>query len=273
MTLSTRQRHLQSAFGLAMMACGLGLGSAAIGSTQAATPRYCANFEFLNNTGQDVNGLHLRLKGIPNVSSTYIGPFNPFGAPDLTSGYDSAHDVYLLNFSNGTAPDGDTVLVGFCSNAPFVELDPSTAQPNFYWSLDGNQALPNPLFTGVWWEWSFPAHLRIHVLNGQPFLTLLTHLNLLDGGIALTLDDLNEDAMGSMPAVSSFLETPQTLAANSDTLFEIGFGTNNAPMLEWYHPYVLQAVLTDTDDLGNATRLYAQALAPFAALHLPIIAK
>ena len=123
-------------------------------------------------------------------------------------------------------------------------------------------------------------HLRIHVLNGQPVPRLLTLLDLLDGGVALTLDDLNEDAVGSMPAVSSFLETPQILAENSETLFDIGFGINippgphaNAPLLEWYHPYVLHAVLTDTDDLGNAARLYSQALAPLASLYLPLVSK
>ena len=74
----------------------------------------------------------------------------------MTSGYDSPQDVYVLNFSNGTVPDGDTVRTGFCSDVPFVRLDPAAAQTSFYWTLDGIRVLPNPLFTGVWWEWSFP---------------------------------------------------------------------------------------------------------------------
>ena len=279
------------AFSLTLIAGGLALWIVLFDFTRA-TPtwaigrpsvdnalRYCANFDFMNNTGQDVDGLHLRLQGIKVVSNTYIGPENPFGAPDPTSGYDAAHDVYQLNFSNGTALNNDLVHLGLCSAAPILKLDPSTSPLNFYWTQGASQVLPNPLFAGLQWEWTTPSHLRIHIVNGQAITLTLTMLNLLDGGNPLTLDDLKNDAVANLPEVLALLDTPQTLGPQSDSFFDVFFNANNqtippntAPLLEVNHPYIIQAELA-ADDSGNGTHLFAQGLSPQVSLYLPLIAK
>jgi hypothetical protein len=244
------------------------------------TLRYCANFDFLNNTGQDVDGLHLRLQGIKVVSNTYTGPDNPFGAPDASSGYDAAHDVYQLNFISGTVHSNDLVHLGLCSAVPILKLDPSTSPLNFYWTQGASQVLPNPLFAGLQWDWSSPSHLRIHIVNGQAITLTLTTLKLLDGGNPLSLDDLKNDSIANLPEVLELLDTPKDLAPQSDSFFDVFFTTanqtippNTAPLLEVNHPYILQAQLAAADDPGNTTNLFAQGLSPQNTLYLPIIEK
>lgn len=242
--------------------------------------RYCSNFDFLNNTGQDVNGLRVRLQGIKAVSDAYNGPDNPFGLPDGTSGYDSATDVYRLNFSGGTALDSDLVHIGLCTDSPLLTLDQQTSSPNFTWTVNGNPVSPKPLFTGLQWEWTTPSHLRVHIINGQPFTMTLNTLNLLDGGVALMLDDLKGDAIGSLPAVMFLIDAPQTLAPHSESFFDVFFSTsrpirqpNAVPLLEVNHPYVIQAEIAAEDDPWNTAHLYAQGLSPQNTLYLPIIEK
>ena len=53
--------------------------------------RYCYNWDFLNNTGDDANGLRIRLAGIQTVTDIYTGTLNTFGEPDSGSGYISRH--------------------------------------------------------------------------------------------------------------------------------------------------------------------------------------
>lgn len=244
------------------------------------TLRYCANFDFLNNTGLDVNGLHVRLNGVKNIGSTYTGPDNPFGLPDASSGYITATNIYQLNFIGGTVFASDLVHIGLCTDAPVLLLDQQTGLPNFYWTQDGSQVLPNPLFTGLQWDWLTPSNLRIHIVNGQPITFTLNTLTLLDAGVPLALDDLNDAGVGGLPAVQDWLATPQILAPLSDSFFDITFSTNRpsrspsaAPLLEPNHPYVLQAVLAPEDDPGNSIHLFAQGLSPQIALYLPIITK
>ena len=254
--------------------------SARAAPTIANTTRYCSNFDFLNNTGQDVNGLHVRLKGVKNIGSTYNGPDNPFGTPDNTSGYITATDTYNLNFSGGTAFDSDLVHIGLCSDAPVLLLDQQSGLLNFYWTQDVTQVLPNPLFTGLQWEWLSPSQLRIHVVNGQPYTTTLVALNLLDAGVPLTLDDLKDESINNLPAVLIIIDTPQTLAPQSESFFDISFSPSrptklsSAPaLLVSNHPYVVQADLAVGDDLGNTARLFAQGLSPQISLFLPLITR
>jgi hypothetical protein len=240
--------------------------------------RYCSNFDFLNSTGQDVNGLQVRLQGIKNIGSAYNGPDNPFGLPDASSGYEAATNVYRLNFSGGTAFDADMVHIGLCSDAPVLLLDQQSGLPSFSWTNNGNPVLPNPLFTGLQWEWITPSHLRIHIVNGQTITATLNMLNLLDSDTALSLDDLKPDTIGSMPTVLILVDTPQVLAPQSDSFFDITFALNRptrqpnaAPLLAANHPYIIQAELGFEDDPWNTAHLFAQGLSPQNTLYLPLI--
>src|SRR2546430_8639261 len=77
------------AFGLAVwLLPAMRSQAAALFAPGSATALYCSNWDFVNNTGQDVNDLHVRLKSVRAVNDVYTGALNPFGAP-TTSVYSS----------------------------------------------------------------------------------------------------------------------------------------------------------------------------------------
>ncbi|TMC58149.1 MAG: hypothetical protein E6J26_05400 [Chloroflexi bacterium] len=248
----------------------------------AAPARYCSNWDFVNNTGQDVNDLHVRLQGVTTVSDIYTGTLNPFGA-STTSVYSPTADTYELNFSGATVFDSDRVHIGLCTDTPLLRIgatDPSA----FTWTNNGTTVTPNPLFTGLEWSWQGFNHLQVRVVNEQNVTTTLMALNLLDAENALGLDDLNGDVAAQLPLVLDLLDTPRTLAPQSDSFFDVYFnpGGNTintppyqAPLQEPNHPYVLEAVMNDATDEtnGNTAHLYAQALLPFSRLSLPFISR
>ena len=117
--------------------------------------RYCYTWQVFNGTGQDANDLHVRLQSMVNVSQVYTGSYNTFGPADSSSGYDSAADVYKLNFSNATVAAAETMLVGLCSDHGTLALGASNP-PALYWSADGVPLDPAPLFIGVDWDWRRP---------------------------------------------------------------------------------------------------------------------
>lgn len=238
--------------------------------------RYCSNWDFLNNTGQDVNDLHVRLKSVRSVTDVYTGTLNPFGAPDNTSGYEAATDVYRLNFSGATIYDSDQVQIGLCTDAPLLRLDASSQSP-FVWTKDNTTVTPNPFFAGLEWNWLDPTHLRIRIVNEQPLTMTLMTLNALDAGNVLALDDLNGDVSSQLPLVSELLSTPMTLAPGADSFFDVFFSasanaarSNRPGSLDPNHPYVIEAVMSDANDDGNRVRLYAQSLS-LSMSYLPAI--
>src|SRR5262245_6076834 len=89
-------------------------GSAPAALAAVDDHRYCSNWEFFNNTRQDVNDLHIRLKGVQSVSEIYTGTLNPFGLPDPSSKYITASDVYSMSFSGAWVGESDRVHIGFC---------------------------------------------------------------------------------------------------------------------------------------------------------------
>jgi hypothetical protein len=251
------------------------------------SPRYCYNWDFLNNTGQDANDLHIRLNGIQSISNVYTGVLNPFGAPDASSGYDAGAGVYKLNFSNGTVLNGDMAHIGLCTNQPVLMLPQGPGVPPFTWTLNGQTLSPDPLFAGLAWNWISRTHLRVQLSSDRHVSMTLMALNLLDAGNALELDDLNGNVVGQLQLVSNLAPDPVPLAPGTSSFFDVflvlshagpsqhvaGVPMDSAALLEPNHPYVLEAVLEAEDDSGNTIHLYSQALSPLQAVYLPIARK
>src|SRR5262245_46750252 len=106
------------------------LQAARLAAPSNGSSPYCSTWDFQNNTGQEVNDLHIRLAGVQSVNEVYTGTLNPFGLPDGTSVYDIVADAYKLNFSGAvTVSDSDLVRIGFCANSPLVRLDASGPPP------------------------------------------------------------------------------------------------------------------------------------------------
>ncbi len=245
----------------------------------APPERYCYAWAFMNNTGQDANDLHVRLTGVLTVSSVYMGPENPFGAPDASSGYDAGTGTYSLNFGGATVADGDTAQIGLCTNQPLLALDQAGGTPPFSWTADGVPLATAPLFTGLRWRWLNRNQLEVQLTGDRQVSMTLLSLSLLDAGTKLGLDDLNEAVVSTLPMVGEFAPDPVPLnpgaASTVDVYFEPPVVTgdplaNTAALLEPNHPYVLEAVLSAQDDPGNTVRLYSQTLSPLAAVYVPI---
>ncbi len=159
------------------------------------------------------------------------------------------------------------------ANAPW-----DSNPPPFAWTLNGAVVPPSPLFTGLEWNWPQPQHLRLRVVNEQPFTVTLSTLNLLDAGNMLSLDDLNGEVVGQLPMTLELLQTPLMLAPRADSFFDVFFTlggqttpSDMAPLLEPNHPYVLETDIASADDQGNLAHLYTQVLSPLIPLYLPII--
>jgi hypothetical protein len=269
-----------------LLAVLLWSGSLIPGARAASAPissppeRYCYNWDFLNNTGQDADDLHIRLQGISQVSAVYTGTVNPFGLPDATSGYDAGLGVYNLNFSNGVAYDGDVVHIGLCTDKPALALSQSTTPPPFTWTSQGQPLQPAPLFVGVSWDWQSRTHLRLELHNSQDITLTLWAASLLDPEVPLGLEDLNADVIGMLPAATFLIDDVQMLPPRSSSFFDVFFdptvvvqAPTPAQLREPRHPYVLQAVVSAEDDSGDVAHMYSQALSPPAKVYWPLILK
>lgn len=271
--------------GVALVAFGLAVWllpavrsqAAALLATQSVDPtmRYCSTWDFLNNTGQDVDDLHVRLKSVKNVSDVYTGTLNPFGPP-TTSVYSPTADVYELDFSGATVYDSDRVRIGLCTDSPLLRIGTDTSA--FNWTSGGTPVSPNPLFTGLEWNWQKTGQLTIHVVNEQNMTVTLMALNLLETDNALSVDDLEGDVAAQLPLALELLPDPQTLAPYGFGDFSVSFKPaadvmppDQAPLLETNHAYVVEAVVVDATDDGNTAHLYAQGLSPLARLSLPLV--
>ncbi len=94
---------------------------------------YCYAWDFSNYTGEELDGLTLRLQGQHTVSAVYTETLNPFFG--LDTGYEAGTDSYRLVFTDGLVYDSDPVHVGVCSDLSYARL--STA-PN---ALDWTQGI------------------------------------------------------------------------------------------------------------------------------------
>lgn len=261
----------------ALTGASSGQARAAPAST-AVVSRYCYNWDFLNNTGQDATDLHIRLKGIRIVGEVYTGALNPFGSPDATSGYDVAADVYNLNFSGGVVPSSGMAHIGICTDSPALMLDITSRLPPFYWTMGGQPIPPAPLAFGLMWDWQSRRHLRLTLHNSQQVTVTLTSLNLLAPGEPFGLDDLNPDTVSTLPLATMLIEDIETLPPLSDSFFDVFFDLagatgqpGHAQLLGPLHPYVLVATGEAQDDAGNTFQLFSQTLSPPINLYLPLV--
>jgi len=245
----------------------------------ANASRYCYNWDFLNNTGQDATDLHIRLKGIRTVDELYAGVLNPFGLPDASSGYDASADVYNLNFSGGMVFSSDMAHIGICADSSALVLDPASGLPPFYWTIEGQPISPVPLVFGLTWDWQSRRHLLLTLHNSQNMTITLTALNLLDPGVPLALDDLNPDVVNTLPLATMLIDDVETLAPLADSFFDVFFDSAGAMaqpgytqvLLESLHPYVLEATGEAQDDAGNTFQLFSQTLSPPLNLYFPLV--
>ncbi len=238
-------------------------------SVDPVTERNCYNWDFLNNTGQDPNDLHVRLKGIKNIADVYTGTFNAFGAPDNSSGYNPSAGVYNLNYTGTTVYASDMVHLGICTDSFALRLDQSGGTFPFYWTANQVRVTPDPLFIGVEWGWLGANHLRLHIVNEQNISMTLMALNLLNADSPLTLDDLNNSVVGTLPLAANLAIDPLLLAPHGESFFDVFFAPANLPTRD--QTFVLEVAAATWDDPGNTVHLYAQALAPPLGRFMPVI--
>ena len=235
----------------------------------ASTPS-CYTWDFLNYTGQDATGLVIHLKGIPSITDVYTGVLNPFGAPLSSSGYNSATGVYSLIFGGGVVPDSGMAQIGICTSLPAIRLD--TAQPAFYWVVSGSPASPDPLFAGLDFNWINSNHIQVHLYNEQSITLTAFSFSVLIPSSLLSLDDLNNGVVSTLPMASEQITDPLQLSGGASTTFDIFFNQSNV-QVAFGAPIVLEAVLSPQDDPGNSFHLIVQTSEPFTKVYLPLLNK
>lgn len=228
----------------------------------------CYTWDFLNNTGQDVTGLVIHLKGIPAVSDVYTGVLNPFGAPDPSSGYDPAANVYSLVFSGGFVADSGMAQVGICAGPPALRLD--TTLPAFYWVAAGAPLTPAPLFAGLDFNWIDANHLQVHLYNEQSVPLTAFSLVALSPPGPLTLDDQTDQIAAGLPMVSDQIADPIDMAGMTSLTFDIFLDQGGVRLLKGA-PLLLEATLAAQDDPANGIHLLVQTSQPLGWVFLPII--
>ncbi|MGE5603361.1 MAG: hypothetical protein ACM30E_09935 [Nitrososphaerales archaeon] len=228
---------------------------------------FCYSWDFLNNTTQDADDLHISLRGVRQVSDVYLGADNPFGEPAPTSGYDAPSDTYRLDFAGGPALDATAAHIGICTDRPVLRLSGPGATPPFYFTSAAAALEPAPLFLGVTWRLS-QGQLHVDIHNDQQVPLLLWSLNLFQAEQPLAIDDLNADTFTILPQVAELAPdvitlqpgTTQTFDVPADALSGIAAGQG----------LLLAAEFSTEDDPGNLGHLYAQLIAP-QNTYLPVI--
>jgi hypothetical protein len=244
--------------------------------------RYCYIWQSLNQTGQEVNDLHIRLKSIVNVSQVYTGTLNSFGLQAGTSGYDGNSDSYHLDYMTATIESAEVVNLGLCTDHATLQLDPSIApEQAFYWTQAGIPLTPAPPFVGLDWDWQSPYHLHLGLINSNAYTVTLQSLLVLDPGYSLALEDLNGDVFANQSTVSDLSQGEVVLLPpGASSYFDLYFDSsptiavpNHAPLLEPNHPYLVQAIFSSEDDLSTTWELDSQSLSPLAPIFLPMVRK
>ncbi len=245
------------------------LGSAQA-APQAAPSPTCYAWDFYNNTGHDATGLVANLSGVLAISDVYTGPFNPFGAPSPSSGYDPATGVYTLIFSNGTAYAGTLARIGICTDSPIFHL--AGVSPAIYWVLQGLPLADAPLFVGMETTWFGPNQLQVRLYNEQSTpLTLFSLTASLPPDI-LALDDLNDEVVSGLPLVNDAISDPLELAGGGMASFTILFNETGVTLVSG-QPVILEAALSTDADPGDTITLVAEVSPPAAQVYLPVVAR
>ncbi len=231
--------------------------------TLTAAASTCFSWDFLNNTGQDLDGVRIGLKSVRSITAVYTGTFNPFGAPS-SSGYDAVNDTYNLTFTNGSVAASDLVRLGICADRSSLRL--GSPSPAFYWTMTGTRQPPDPLVAGLSLNWVDQTHVQIDLFNDQAITVTLWSLNVLDPDQKLALEDLSDDTALLLPLASEVITNPVTLLPSTSQSF-------NAAVLLGNHPYVIEAVLSTEDDPGNLIHVLAQTASPPFNIYLPLTFK
>lgn len=236
--------------------------------TAVSASRYCYNWDFLNNTGQDANDLHLALVGVTQPDSWYTGSLNPFGTPDASSHYDPAAGAYRANFSGAVVLPGELVHIGLCAGRPALEVGTAA------WTVDGSPVAPAPLTARVRFTHASPALVTVEVANPGSSPLLLLALNVLDGGDGVPLDDLNGEIASHLAAVAEPLENAEVLAPGASKSVDVAlqYLGGGAGALAQHRALIVEAVLAPEDDEGNRLHVLAQMLPPGRQL-LPIVVR
>jgi hypothetical protein len=256
-----------------LIALSVATGTPSVHAIAVTSGRYCYNWDFLNNTPQDTNDLHLSLAGVSQVGSWYTGVLNPFGLPDASSGYDATTDAYRANFSGGVVLQGETVHIGFCSDKPELRVS------NALWTIDAASVAPAPLVADVSFTQVNPTQIQVELRNPQSSPLILLSFNVLDAFDGLPLDDLNDQVAAQLASVGEPLLYPEILPPGGSKSFDVLLQGTEAGMqalaaqtgaIDPGHALVVEAVMAAEDDEGNTLRLFAQMLPP-SKQHLPLI--
>ncbi len=173
---------------------------------EASCPAPCHNYafayDFINLTGQNVNGIGLNLRGPNTVSAFAQGPQNPFGLP-THKGYDTGGG-YLVRFGASTLPPGQWAHVGICSDHAFLDAVPRGNDSAFHWLLDdepvrsldppaiGHGLRPISLGNGL-----FQLALELTQSEFRPLVVLRVDWTVIDG--FLPVEQLSWPALAGLP--------------------------------------------------------------------------
>jgi hypothetical protein len=184
-------------------------GAGAAQAAQSAQPESCYAWSFINQTGQDADGLEVALSGIPTVTRVYTGTANPFGPP---AGVGAAGGVVTLSFGGSAAflvGPADPVQVGACA--------PGALQSATFTWRNGGADVPPPLVApGLAWSWPASDTLDLQVTNGSAVSLTLVALDVLDPGAGLTVDDLDAALASALPLVAQAITEPVDLLPGAD---------------------------------------------------------
>lgn len=232
---------------------------------QAAQAVNCYMWSFMNQTGQDADGLHLDATGIQTVSAVYAGDGNPFGAPATVG---PAGGGLRLAF---TAPPGfpvgpaDPLQLGFCA--------PGALQGATFTLRNGNANLPAALQApGLSWLWTSTSTLGLEVRNAGAVSLTLVAADVLDPGAGISVDELDPSLAAMLPLAAQVISEPVDLLPGASVAAAVSLAAGPEPP-EVGKRYLVYVQWADIDD-PNATYDFF-ALLPEASprLLLPLISK
>ncbi len=243
------------------------LGPSGVPAATAAAPPACFAWDFTNSTGQDADGLGVAVRGVQQVTDVYAGEDNLFGAP-VSQGYDAGADAYRLAFAGGLVVDGSQNHLGVCANRMSLRLASLRTGEPFFWTVDGKEVAPVPVFLGVSWARLPDGGLRITLYNDQDRPLTLWSAALLVTPSSLALDDLNAATVATLSGFADLGDDVIVLDAGATRPFDItAAALRDLPVGA---ALVLVAEFSGGDDGGDGGRLLAQ-LQMQQALYLPLI--
>jgi hypothetical protein len=126
---------------------------------------YDFNFDFRNETGEEVNDFHIQLKGQVTVNNYYTGSDNPFG--EGTSSYMPFDNTTWISFDGATVPvtDPPTMIhIGFDANGKKLQ---KAGEEDFaaYWTYDIERVEAIPV-GGCWYSYNVSNNrVTVHLNN------------------------------------------------------------------------------------------------------------